>query len=272
MTTGGKIRIAAVGDLHCRLGRRDNFRRLVDAVNDQEAEALLLCGDLTDHGTPEEAKLLGEVLRGMKCPVVGVLGNHDYDAGKGDEVASILREDGVQILDGDKFRLKGGLAGFAGVKGFAGGFGRTALQAFGEDSIKHFVMENIQEAMKLEAALARLDTVLKVAVTHYAPTHTTCSGEAPEILPFLGSSKLGEAIDAQGVTVAFHGHAHYGTVEGRTATGVPVYNVALPLLRRADTERRVFLIDLPLPPEVEGREPPPLRPSSAVAFAPASQA
>lgn len=267
MTTG-TIRIAAVGDLHFRLGRKDNFRRLVEAVNDAKVDALALCGDLTDHGATEEAHHLAEVMGDVRAPVVGVLGNHDFESGNGHEIQAILVEAGLQILDGDKFRLKGGAAGFAGVKGFAGGFDRTALQAFGEESIKRFVMENVQEAMKLEAALARVDAHVKVAITHYAPTSATCVGEPPEISPFLGSSKLGEAMDAQEVTVAFHGHAHAGTLFGRTAQGVPVFNVALPLLRRRDAEHRVFVLDIPLPPGVEGRDHPPLGDNPAVVTVP----
>lgn len=266
MSTTGKIRIAAVGDLHCRLGRTSNFRRLVDAVNGQSCDALLLCGDLTDRGLIDEAKVLADSLSRVRAPMFGVLGNHDLADGKGDEVVAILEEAGVRILDGRHQHLKGHLAGFAGVKGFAGGFEQASLQAFGEEAIKSFVYEAIDEAVKLEAALAQVDAALKIALTHYAPIRETCLGETPEIMPFLGTSRLREAIDAQCAAAAFHGHAHRGTVVGQTPKGIPVYNVALPLLRREHPERRVLIVDLPLPDEVadKGRELPPLEPDPAV--------
>lgn len=249
MPIDGKIRIAAVGDLHCRVGRHGNYRKLVEAVNEQQCDALVLPGDLTDHGHIDEAKLLAEALAGVRCPKIGVLGNHDYESGKADEICSILAEGGIQILDGDHYELKGHLVGFAGAKGFGGGFDRATLQGFGEEGIKGFVYEAVREALKLESALLQIDAPIKIAITHYSPVRGTVQGENPEIMPFLGSSRLADPIDSYGATVCFHGHAHYGTPEARTHGGVPVYNVALPLLRKADTERRCFVIDLPIPEE-----------------------
>jgi Icc-related predicted phosphoesterase len=243
----GKLRIAAVGDLHCRLDKEGHFRRLVDAVNEQQCDALVLCGDLTDHGHIDEAKLLAESLSRVRAPKVGVLGNHDHEAGKGDEICQILGEAGIRILDGDHFELKGHMVGFAGAKGFCGGFDRATLQGFGESCIKHFVQETVQEALKLETALLRVDAPIKIAVTHYSPVRATVVGENPEIFPFLGSSRLAEPLDAYQATMAFHGHAHHGTIEGRTLGGVPVYNVAMPLLRKADPDRRVFMVEIPIP-------------------------
>lgn len=248
MPIDGKVRIAAVGDLHCRVDKEGHFRRLVDAVNEQNCDALVLCGDLTDHGHVDEARLLAESLARVRAPTVGVLGNHDHEAGKADEICRVLAEAGIRILDGDHFELKGHLVGFAGAKGFGGGFDRASLQGFGEEGIKGFVQEAMQETLKLETALLRVDAPIKIAITHYSPVRATVVGENPEIFPFLGSSRLGEPIDAHEATMCFHGHAHHGTIEGRTLGGVPVYNVALPLLRRADPDRRVFMVEIPIPP------------------------
>ncbi len=262
MPIDGKLRIAAVGDLHCRLGKHGNYRRLVDAVNEQGCDALLLCGDLTDHGHVDEAKLLAEALSGVRAKKIGVLGNHDFEAGKADEICAVLAEGGIHILDGDHYELKGHMVGFAGAKGFGGGFDRATLQGFGEEGIKGFVHEAVQEALKLETALLRVDAPIKIAITHYSPVRDTVIGENPEIFPFLGSSRLSEPIDHHRPTMCFHGHAHYGTMEGRTLGGVPVYNVALPLLRRDHPDRRFFMVDIPLP---EGfHAPPSERPGAVV--------
>ena len=157
MPIDGKLRIAAVGDLHYRLGKAGNYRRLVDAVNDQGCDVLLLCGDLTDHGHLDEAKFLAEALYDVRAPKLGVLGNHDFEQGKADEICSILAEAGIRILDGDHHELKGHVVGVAGAKGFGGGFDRATLQGFGEEGIKVFVQEALQESLKLEKALLRVD-------------------------------------------------------------------------------------------------------------------
>jgi Icc-related predicted phosphoesterase len=193
------------------------------------ADVLALCGDLTDHGLPDEAHLLAKALGGsVRAPVVAVLGNHDHEAGRPDEVAGILRESGVHVLDGDSVEIHG--IGFAGVKGFAGGFGAHALQPWGEELIKRFVHEAIEEALKLERAIARLGTEHRVVLMHYAPIEETVRGEAAEIYPYLGSSRLEEPLGRHPVSAIFHGHAHHGQLRGKTRTGVPVYNVAAPLL------------------------------------------
>jgi len=207
---------------------------------------LLLCGDFTDYGLPEEARILArELTAAVKIPVVAVLGNHDYEAGSQHEIRQILGDIGVAVLDGEATEIDG--VGFAGVKGFAGGFGRGALGPWGEPAIKAFVQEAVSEAMKLEAALARLRSHRRVALMHYAPIRGTCEGEPPEILPYLGSSRLEEPINRYRVSAVFHGHAHRGTAEGRTSSGVPVYNVAMPLLTRVNPDRPPYLIlELPL--------------------------
>ena len=162
----------------------------------------------------------------MKIPILAVLGNHDYESGNAEEVKKILTEARVRVLDGDAVEIHG--VGFAGVKGFGGGFGRRTLEPWGEDATKAFVQEAVSEALKLESALARLRTPQRVAVLHYAPIEATVEGEPREIFPFLGSSRLEEPLNRYGVTVAFHGHAHRGAPEGRTSAGIPVYNVAMP--------------------------------------------
>jgi Icc-related predicted phosphoesterase len=222
------VRIAAVADLHCAKNSQAALQTVFARVG-EAADVLVLAGDLTDYGTPDEARVLARELTGVKVPIVAVLGNHDFEAAKQGEVRQILIDGGVQVLDGDACEVHG--VGFAGVKGFAGGFGERALGPWGEDIIKRFVHEAVEEALKLETALARLRTPQRIAVLHYSPVESTVRGEPPTIYPFLGSSRLEEPLTRYPVTAVFHGHAHRGTPEGRTKTDAPVYNVALPLLR-----------------------------------------
>ena len=240
-----RIRIAAVGDLHLSKTSQGAFQPLFTQIS-SAADVLVLCGDFTDYGLPEEARILArDLTASVKIPVVAVLGNHDYESGKEHEIAAILRDSGVCLLDGEATEVHG--VGFAGAKGFCGGFGRGALGPWGERAIKLFVQEAVDEALKLEAALARLRTSRRVAVTHYSPIRGTVEGEPSEIFPYLGSSRLEEPINRYRVSVAFHGHAHRGAPEGRTSTGVPVYNVAMPLLARRNPDRPPFLVfELPL--------------------------
>ena len=243
--TAGKVLIAAVGDLH--FGRAEYgppLRALFDAVV-QEADVLALCGDLTDTGEPEEARALVRALSTVGVPTVAVLGNHDYQSNKVDEVSRILCDGGIHVLDGGSYEAFG--VGFAGVKGFAGGFGRGALGPWGEQIIKTFVQEALNEALKLETALARLRSERRVVLLHYSPIVGTVEGEPKEIYPYLGSSRLEEPLGRYPVDAVFHGHAHHGTPEGRTKTGVPVYNVSISLLQRVAPESRPFrLLELPV--------------------------
>jgi Icc-related predicted phosphoesterase len=236
------MRVAAVGDLHCTKSSQGTLQPWLSRIADR-ADILVLCGDLTDYGLPEEAQVLGKELAVVRVPMLAVLGNHDLESGKVDDVRSILREAGVDILDGDAREIQG--VGFAGVKGFAGGFGAQALGPWGEPTIKQFVHEAINETLKLEGALARLRTTQRAVLLHYAPIRATVEGEPLEIFPFLGSSRLEEPLTRYPVTAVFHGHAHHGAFEGRTAADVPVYNVALPLLATADKEFPVRIVDLP---------------------------
>ena len=239
------LRIAALGDIHVSKTSQGAFQPIFSQIS-SAADVLVLCGDFTDYGLPEEARVLArELTAATKIPVIAVLGNHDYESGQQDEIRRILTDAGVAVLDGEATEVHG--VGFAGVKGFAGGFGRGALGPWGEPVIKRFVQEAVDESLKLEAALARLRTHRRIALLHYSPIRGTVEGEPAEIFPYLGSSRLEEPINRYRVNAVFHGHAHRGSPEGRTATGVPVYNVAMPLLARNYPDRPPYLIvELPL--------------------------
>jgi len=216
----------------------------------QSADVLLLCGDLIDYGLPEEAMVLAKEISSLKIPVLAVLGNHEFESGKPDEVKRIISDAGAVVLDGDAREVGG--VGFAGVKGFGGGFGERALSPWGEETVKRFVHEAIDEALKLESALARLRSETRIVLLHYSPIQATVVGEPAEIFPFLGSSRLEEPLNRYPVTAVFHGHAHHGTPEGRTKNGVPVYNVAMKLLQHVFPDRPGFRI-MEIPQSLEPR-------------------
>jgi len=249
------VRLAAVADVHCTRTSSGTLAPIFTEAASQ-ADVLLLGGDLTDYGLPEEARVLARELSAVKIPILAVLGNHDCESGQDAEVVKILSEAGVQILDGDSVEVEG--VGFAGVKGFCGGFGRRTLEPWGEAATKAFVHEAVEESLKLERALARLRTPQRVALLHYAPVEATVEGEPREIFPFLGSSRLEEPLNRYQVTVAFHGHAHRGAPEGRTSSGIPVFNVAMPLLRRTLSDALpVRIVEIPaLMPVSAGPEAP----------------
>jgi Icc-related predicted phosphoesterase len=239
----GKVRLAAVGDLHCTKDSVGLYKP-VFAQLEGKADVLLLCGDLTDYGLPDEAHVLAKELATLKIPILAVLGNHDYESGHHEKVIEILREGGVKVLDGDSHVIDD--VGFAGVKGFAGGFGRGTLGPWGERAIKVFVQESVNEALKLESALARLKSAHRIALIHYAPVQGTVEGEPIEIYPWLGSSRLEEPLTRYEVSAVVHGHAHRGSPEARTKTGIPVYNVSLPLLRTSYPDQPAFrMIEVP---------------------------
>jgi Icc-related predicted phosphoesterase len=208
-----------------------------------EADVLVLCGDLTDRGMLNEGKTLAEELSALRIPCAAVLGNHDYEHGNAQQIIDELTKVSVRCLDGDHFVFEHVL-GVAGIKGFAGGFANATLQAFGEPHIKQFVQEAVNESLKLENALGQLDTPKKIVIMHYAPVPDTTEGENPEIRAFLGSGRLASPIDRYGADAVFHGHAHHGSLEGKTDRGVPVYNVAMPLLRVGDPERRFRIVEV----------------------------
>jgi len=241
------IRIAAVGDLHYSRTSQGAALPLLSRVH-EDADILVLCGDLTDYGLSEEAAVLARDLQSVRVPMVGVLGNHDYESDQAPEVVRILRDAGLALLDGDTTEIKG--VGFAGVKGFCGGFGRGVLGAWGEGAVKQFVNEAIAESLKLESALARLRTPAKVAVLHYAPVRDTVEGEPLEIYPYLGCSRLEEPLTRYAVTTVVHGHAHHGAPQGRTSNGIPVYNVSLSLMRETFPDRSYRVLEVETAMEV----------------------
>jgi Icc-related predicted phosphoesterase len=218
------ITLAAIGDLHVTEGSESSYRDMFAEISDK-ADVLALCGDLTNFGHVAEAELLAEDLQACTIPIVAVLGNHDHEGGDGQAVARILTQAGVKMLGEQAVVIEG--VGFAGTKGFIGGFGRGELGAFGEEAIKIFVAEAQEEARILENALRSLRTDRAVAVLHYAPVADTVEGEPLEIYPFLGCSRLADAVDRfDNVKAVVHGHAHRGAYSGRTPRGVPVFNCA----------------------------------------------
>jgi Icc-related predicted phosphoesterase len=226
--SGDVVRLAALSDIHYSKSSQGSLQPLFAQIA-ESADVLVLGGDLTDYGLAEEARILAKDLAPVKIPVVGVLGNHDYEASEEKDISRILTDVGVHMLDGDTWEFRG--VGFAGVRGFCGGFGRGALGPWGEPIIKAFVHEAVEEALKLESALARLTTDHRIVVMHYAPIRATVEGEPPEIFPFLGSSRLEDPLSRFDVTAVFHGHAHKGAPEGRTQSGIPVFNVAHAVLK-----------------------------------------
>lgn len=239
-----KVRLAAVGDIHVRETDHGKWVEFFRAVS-HEADILLLCGDLTDTGHMLEAEVLAGELKACSIPVVGVLGNHDYERDHQKEIKRALEGSNVHLLDGEAVVVNN--IGFAGVKGFGGGFDKYALAMFGETMMKRFVQEVVDDSLRLDRALAHLDNeypgLKKVVLLHYSPIKDTVVGEPPEIFPFLGSSRLAEPINSRQVEVAFHGHAHIGTLEGHTSNGTPVFNVAKAVLQKEGKQFMIFEID-----------------------------
>jgi Icc-related predicted phosphoesterase len=238
-------RIAAVGDIHVRDSDKGKWAELFREVS-RSADILLICGDLTDTGDEVEAQVLAEELKSCTVPVVAVLGNHDFEKGRHKLIRQVVQSDNVHILDGEALVIGG--IGFAGVKGFGGGFDRHMLSMFGEGAMKAFVQEAVDEALHLERALARLDSenkdIKKIALLHYSPIRETVIGEPEAIYPFLGCSRLAEPLNRKNVLAAFHGHAHIGSLEGKTSSGVRVYNVAKPILQKAGYQNPFFIFEV----------------------------
>jgi Icc-related predicted phosphoesterase len=244
MEESKKTRIAAVADIHVRESDRGKWNDYFKDVS-SKADVLLIAGDLTDTGDEQEAEVLAEELKMCSVPVVAVLGNHDYEKGRHKLIRQILLKAGVHVLDGEAIVI--GDVGFAGIKGFGGGFDKHMLSFFGEGAMKAFVQEAVDEALHLDRALSRLDAeqrdIKKIAILHYAPIKETVIGEPESIFPFLGCSRLAEPLNRHKVLAAFHGHAHIGTIEGQTSDGVPVYNVAKPVLQRSNHPQPFFLLE-----------------------------
>jgi Icc-related predicted phosphoesterase len=242
---GTKVRIAAVADIHVRESDKGKWTDYFREIS-QNADVLVIGGDLTDTGDEVEAQVLADELKACTIPVVGVLGNHDHEKGRHKLIRKILQSDRVHILDGEAVIIKG--VGFAGIKGFGGGFDSHMLSMFGEGAMKAFVQEAVDEALHLERALTRLeneaDGIKKIAVMHYSPIAETIQGEPEVIYPFLGSSRLAEPLERKKVMAAFHGHAHAGKLEGTTANGVKVYNVAKHILQKAGYKQPYFVLEV----------------------------
>jgi len=240
-----KVRVAAVGDVHIREADKGKWSEYFKEVS-RQADVLLICGDLTDTGDEGEAEVLAQELKSCTIPVIGVLGNHDYEKGRHKLIRQILQNNNMTILDGEAVVVEG--VGFAGVKGFGGGFDGHMLSMFGEGAMKAFVQEAVDEALHLDRALARLDqdheSIRKIVLLHYSPIKETVKGEPEQIFPFLGSSRLAEPLTRRNVVAAFHGHAHVGQLKGETSGGVPVYNVAKPILSRIGYEFPFFVLEV----------------------------
>jgi Icc-related predicted phosphoesterase len=235
------MRIAATADLHYSPQTYDRIREQMTRVRD-EADVLVLAGDITNYGRAQEMEsALNNIVR-LRIPIIAVLGNHDYESGQENELMQMMNAEGIKILDGTGYERDG--VGFAGCKGFIGGFGRGVLTAFGEREIKQFVQATIDETMKLERALSQIRSETRVVVVHYSPIRSTVEGEPPEIYPYLGTSRLAEVVDRHGANLVLHGHAHHGQLEGKTSGGIPVYNVALGLLMAMNPPRPYRVFDL----------------------------
>jgi Icc-related predicted phosphoesterase len=259
---GGQARVAAVGDVHLNTQRAGQLRPRLEFLP-EAADVLLLAGDLTVYGTVAEARVAAAEFAGLGLPVVAILGNHDYHSGRETEIASILTDSGITVLDGSGTVLtlggpgpcagpRAGLRlGITWVKGFGTGFPARCAAEFGEPETKAFVGYSKAQAAALGRALADLDADVRIALTHFAPVPETLAGEPPEIYPFLGSYFLAEAADAAGADLFVHGHAHSGTERGLTPGGIPVRNVALPVLRRPcaiyGVAARARVADIPTP-------------------------
>lgn len=239
------LNIAAISDVHCGKESEGTLRPYFEQLPEQ-TDILLLCGDLTDYGLADEAKILMRELSPVrKIPILAIFGNHDYESGEIDEIATVLQENNIILLDGHSYEMEG--IGIVGAKGFGGGFGRRMLEPWGEPATKAFVDATIDETLKLERALSKTRSKQRVVMLHYSPLEATVEGEPPEIYPFLGSSRLEDPINRYGAVAVVHGHAHRGAHEGRTREGIPVYNVSLPVLRRAFPDAPPFkVISVPI--------------------------
>ena len=235
------MRVAAAADIHTRESDAGRLHTLVRDVA-QDADVLVLGGDLTDLGRLEQAEVLLEAFDDCSIPVIATLGNHDYESGNAEEISRLLAESRVHLLDRSSVVIDG--VGFSGVKGFGGGFDGTLINSFGEGIFKAFVSEGILESEALKNELRELGTERRVAVLHYAPIRETVEGEPPEIYAFLGTSRLGAALDEGGAAVAFHGHAHSGAFKGETPGGVPVFNVSLPVLEQEGLEKPYHVVEV----------------------------
>ncbi len=222
------IRIAAMADLHFGPEYLATYSSMFKAINN-DADIVVLCGDLTQRGLIEEARGLSKAIGNANIPVVSVLGNHDYEANNQEEIMDLLEETGVKVLERGSYILDDRSVGFCGTKGFCGGFTGARIAPFGERILKMFINETYKEANKVNRSLKSMRADFKVVVYHYAPIRETCIGERCEIIPFLGSSILSDPVNTFKADLVLHGHAHNGREKGATLSGIPVRNVALPV-------------------------------------------
>lgn len=235
------MRIAATADLHFTGALHSALLDQLAQVR-ESADVLAVAGDLTNFGRPDEMEPLLNVIVRSRIPTIMVLGNHDYESGRQEELTKMMATAGIKVLDGTAYERDG--VGFAGTKGFPGGFGRGVLTAFGEPEVKQFVQASIDETLKLERAMSQLRARKRVVVLHYSPIAATVQGEAAEIFPFLGTSRLAEVVDRHGADMVVHGHAHNGQLEGRTTGGIAVYNVAITLLQAREPRAPYRVFDI----------------------------
>jgi Icc-related predicted phosphoesterase len=235
------MKIAALGDLHIKETSQGAYTTLFKQIS-EKADILVLAGDLCDLGLPKEAEILAEEFKSVNIPIVGVLGNHDYESGQQNKVKEILEQGGMRVLEKEPFEYEG--VGFAGVKGFCGGFEKYSLGSFGEKLYKDIVQEALNESLALENQLKQLEAKKKVVVMHYSPTRETLKGEPLEVYPFLGSSRFMEAILDFDVNVIFHGHAHHGMHEAKTTKEIPVFNVAYYIMQKVNPEQPFAVFEL----------------------------
>ncbi|MEV4132280.1 metallophosphoesterase [Dactylosporangium sp. NPDC049742] len=234
-SVNGCVRVAAVGDVHLDADVLGRYRPALEHLGDK-ADMLLLAGDLTRHGTADEAHCVAQEFGGLPVPVIAILGNHDHHCDQPAEVTKVLEDGGITVLEcsGTVLDVDGVRVGVAGTKGFGGGFAGACASEFGEPEMKAFTRHSRELAERFGAALSALDADVLIALTHYSPVPETLLGEPLEIYPFLGSYLLAQAIDATpGVGLAVHGHAHAGSERGTTPGGVPVRNVAHPVIKQA---------------------------------------
>lgn len=247
--TNQKLKIAAIGDIHVRETSRGQYQPLFTEISEQ-ADVLLLCGDLTDLGLMPEAETLVKELSSCTIPIIAVLGNHDYESDKQEEILRLLQQHKVNVLHGTEFvfEKEGKKYGFTGVKGFGGGFRPSMWGRFGEAEQKAFYDAVASEVQQLENGLNRLmrtaDLHKMIVLLHFSPIRETLHGELQELYAFLGSSRLEEVIERYPVSAVFHGHSHFGYYKGKTDKGISVYNVAYPVTQKANPKQPYGLVEI----------------------------
>ena len=221
-----RIRVAAAGDIHCSEEERVRLQAAF-ADADRQADIILLAGDLTTYGEPEQGAVLADVTRDIETPIFAVLGNHDWHAERHEELVAAVRDGGIRLLErgSDVCTVRGVEVGIAGTKGFVGGFSDSLLPDFGEPLLRRLYVETSAEVSSLDRGLRAIqDCAVRIVLLHYAPTTTTLEGERQAIWAFLGSERLAAPIAEHRPDAVFHGHGHAGTFAGSIGD-IPVFNV-----------------------------------------------